>query len=108
MNILGSATTADLADTRKSLRIRQACDTCHKRGRRCRRDEEANNASCLTCREAGLVCTRSRIAAKRGPKPRRVSSLTQSHDVLPERPGDGQHVLETFLVTSFFEHVYPM
>lgn len=98
-----------MSETRKSLRIGQACDSCHKRGRRCRTDQGQRNTSCLTCREAGLPCTRIRVAAKRGPKPRGAPSLDQSRNA-PSRRSDalGEHDVETFLVTSFFHHVYPM
>ncbi|KAF3808435.1 hypothetical protein GCG54_00006293 [Colletotrichum gloeosporioides] len=59
---------------RKSRRITQACDFCHKRGIKCRAApadaSSPGNKSCLTCIEYDQECTRHRQPKKRGTKPR--------------------------------------
>lgn len=89
---------------REIVRITQVCDTCHKRGRRCRRAGEDNISPCLTCRDAGLVCTRNRRAARRGPK---IGS--GQHAVLASSSRDHEevhrHEVEPLWTTLPFDYV---
>ncbi|CAO2650346.1 Nn.00g016380.m01.CDS01 [Neocucurbitaria sp. VM-36] len=58
---------------KKRRRITQACDFCHSRGVKCRRNtsERAieDHRECLTCVEFGERCTYSRRPKRRGTKP---------------------------------------
>ncbi|KAM0238276.1 hypothetical protein ACHAP5_008740 [Fusarium lateritium] len=77
----------------KSRRITQACDFCHRRGLKCRTAENLallnSKSPCQTCLEFGEVCTRNRVAKKRGTKQRDASSLVifSGHARAQEPPG---------------------
>lgn len=73
------------SQTRKSRRITQACDFCHRRGLRCKPQvghetghETGHTTTCLTCLEYGQPCTRLRQPKKRGTRPRRPAHV--AHD----------------------------
>lgn len=92
-----------MKSTAKVARVTQACDACHKRGRRCRVGNDDTSA-CVTCEEAGLTCTRNRTVNKRGPKPGRRRAVLTS---MVSRPAQKEE-LESFLIASFFQYVYPV
>ncbi|KXJ88411.1 hypothetical protein Micbo1qcDRAFT_150888 [Microdochium bolleyi] len=51
-------------------RASSACDFCHGRGLRCRRDpDQPHDAPCSTCRDYGAACTLTRPVKRRGRKP---------------------------------------
>jgi hypothetical protein len=89
-----SATVMLKAVTTKRQRASQACDFCHARGLRCRRNaiEEDDGASestgCLTCKDYGVICTANRPMKKRGRKPQVMSSdeselqSTENQDIM--------------------------
>lgn len=88
----------------KSRRTTRACDFCHKRGRRCKKDTEGS-LQCTTCLDFGVACTWSRVPAKRGTKPRsgnRAASWTLT------KTKHGSIALMEKLIDNFFEAVYPV
>ncbi|KAH8697841.1 putative C6 transcription factor [Talaromyces proteolyticus] len=89
----------------KSRRATRACDFCHKRGRRCKRENESS-LQCATCIDYGVACTWSRVPAKRGTKPRYKSRVaapwTLSESI------HGPMTLIEILIDNFFESVYPV
>jgi hypothetical protein len=48
-------------------RVSRACDFCHQKGLRCRRDKTSN--VCRTCTDYAVECTSSRPTRKRGRRP---------------------------------------
>ncbi|KAF1811844.1 hypothetical protein P152DRAFT_437703 [Eremomyces bilateralis CBS 781.70] len=89
---------------RKGTRITKACDSCHRRGRRCRAQDD--RTPCRTCIDAGIVCTRNRIPSKRGPKPRQHAQFGPIWALDPSK--HGSRALLTTLIRSFFDFVYPI
>lgn len=96
--------TRAVSSKAKSRRTSRACDFCHKRGRRCKKDTETS-LQCTTCIDFGVACTWSRVPAKRGTKPRsgnRPASWTLSDNK------HGSIELIEKLIDNFFEAVYPV
>ena len=115
-NALQMATRADTNGRKAARRSTKACDTCHRRGRRCQ--ASVDSTSCLFCLHHGLSCTWNRIPAKRGPKPKigkhdmnacvtDVSRHLEDKWHLDDRI-HGSRALLTVLVRSYFDFVYPM
>ncbi|KAL4960011.1 uncharacterized protein BDV14DRAFT_205124 [Aspergillus stella-maris] len=86
----------------KAKRITQACDFCHRRGLKCRPDDNTTSSlnsanTCLTCVEYGQECTRERQPKKRGTKPRISKELCPSqHD---DHSGDGPRIQQQRLAS---------
>ncbi|KAI1617866.1 putative C6 transcription factor [Exophiala viscosa] len=97
-------TDPEIASTRQK-RTLKACDFCHRRGRRCRIDPD-EGARCLTCIEYGVSCTWTRIAAKRGAKPRSEKIPDHSWILNDVKHGSREFIQE--LLDIFFESVYPV
>jgi hypothetical protein len=93
---------ADAYPTQKRKRASRACDFCHARGLRCRRNVYGNQErqmglSCLTCIDYGVPCKVDRPIRKRGRKPLFRQSgepNTNYHDDEPMR-NDQDDVEET-------------
>ncbi|KAH7028155.1 uncharacterized protein B0I36DRAFT_365262 [Microdochium trichocladiopsis] len=69
-------------------RASSACDFCHGRGLRCRSDpQQSPGAPCLTCRDYGAKCTRTRPVRRRGRKPATRALVSPS----PEPSGTNFH-----------------
>lgn len=84
--------------TRK--RALKACDSCHRRGRKCERatDEER----CSRCIKHDVNCTWHRVSIKRGVKPKSERELPIN---------DPDHKLFRsieILLDNFFESIYPV
>jgi hypothetical protein len=93
----------------KRKRVSRACDFCHRRGRKCRLPEDStseSHANCLTCSEYGVSCTWTRVASKRGMKPR-GKSIADSQWTVDELKHGPRGLLDA-LVEVFFRDVYPM
>ena len=89
----------------KRQRASQACDFCHGRGLRCRRNITSDTShiepSCLACLDYGVHCTVDRTVKKRGRKPKNATSY--------ELGGDrGIHSLDTIrlLVRIYCDTMY--
>jgi len=81
-------------------RALKACDSCHRRGRKCER--APNEEKCSTCIKHDVTCTWNRVSIKRGVKPKNGS----------EPPvNDPEHKLFRsieILLENFFESIYPV
>jgi hypothetical protein len=96
--------TRALPSKAKSRRTSRACDFCHKRGRRCKKDTESS-LQCITCIDFGVACTWSRVPVKRGTKPR--SGNRAAPWTLSEAKHGSIELMEK-LIDTFFEAVYPV
>lgn len=112
----------------KRRRVTQACDFCHRRGRKCRAptvdatsspDSPTLSSNCLTCIEYGVQCTRQRVTAKRGVKtkktsedPQRLPAWGSSNAAYQARSLEAIENLPlrlmATLVEVYFDTVYPM
>ncbi|KAF5244269.1 hypothetical protein FANTH_7779 [Fusarium anthophilum] len=99
---------------KKLTRVSKACDFCHKRARKCKLPSAEGSLSCLTCIEHDVPCTWTRVAAKRGVKPRsgRLAQNTNEscgvHPWIYDQRIHGPRDSIRALIDTFFQTVYPV
>jgi hypothetical protein len=77
-------------------RVSRACDFCHQRGLRCRRDRSSD--VCRTCTEYAVECTSSRPTRKRGRRPTTsVTKKSAGADLGPHTGLDARHLTNRLL-----------
>jgi hypothetical protein len=78
-------------------RVSRACDFCHQRGLRCRRDKTSN--VCRNCTDYAVECTSSRPTRKRGRRPTTsVVKKNGNHD--PPTSLHARHLTQRLLTTT--------
>jgi len=84
----------------KKRRALKACDSCHRRGRKC--GTLTDQERCSTCIKHGVDCTWNRVSTKRGVKPKagKELSLNDPNHELFQSVG--------LLLDNFFESIYPV
>lgn len=98
----------------KRQRASQACDFCHGRGLRCRRNITSDNdpsqgeSSCLACQDYGVDCTVLRTVKKRGRKPKSPAAHELEQEPVDANLSGGVHSLDTIrlLVRIYCDTMY--